>query len=42
MEHVHLAPVAGIVRALNVVTGDQVPASRVVAEIEADVSVVAP
>jgi geranyl-CoA carboxylase alpha subunit len=37
MEHIHAAPLAGIVKALNVKTGDQVPASRVVAEIEIDV-----
>ena len=42
MEHIHVAPMTGIVTALNVVTGDQVPASRVVAEIEADVGVLVP
>ena len=35
MEHVHAAPVAGTVKALHVPTGDQVAASRVVAEIDA-------
>lgn len=39
MEHIHAAPLAGIVKALNVTTGDQVPASRVVAEIEIEVDV---
>ena len=39
MEHVHTAPVAGRLAALHVVDGEQVAASRVVAEIE--VSVVA-
>lgn len=34
MEHVHAAPVAGRLVALHVKTGDQVAASRVVAEIE--------
>ena len=34
MEHIHAAPLAGTVKALHVVTGDQVPASRIVAEIE--------
>jgi geranyl-CoA carboxylase alpha subunit len=34
MEHIHAAPLAGVVKALNVAIGDQVPASRVVAEIE--------
>jgi len=35
MEHVHAAPLAGVVRALHVSAGDQVAARRVVAEIEA-------
>jgi geranyl-CoA carboxylase alpha subunit len=34
MEHIHAAPLAGVVKALNVAIGDQVPARRVVAEIE--------
>jgi biotin carboxyl carrier protein len=34
MEHIHAAPVAGTVKAVHVVAGDQVPAARVVAEIE--------
>ena len=34
MEHIHAAPSAGTVTALHVKTGDQVAASRVVAEIE--------
>jgi len=34
MEHVHAAPLAGTVKALNVAVGEQVPARRVVAEIE--------
>ncbi|MDL9997731.1 acetyl-CoA carboxylase biotin carboxylase subunit [Variovorax sp. J22P240] len=33
MEHVHSAPVAGKVTALHVATGDQIAASRIVAEI---------
>ncbi|UUZ68816.1 acetyl-CoA carboxylase biotin carboxyl carrier protein subunit [Polaromonas sp. P2-4] len=36
MEHVHAAPLSGIVKALNVAAGDQVPVSRIMAEIEAD------
>jgi geranyl-CoA carboxylase alpha subunit len=36
MEHVHAAPVAGTVTAVHVVTGDQVPASCVVVEIQSD------
>jgi len=36
MEHVHAAPLAGTVTAVHVTTGDQVPASRVVVEIQAD------
>ncbi len=35
MEHLHAAPQAGVVRALHVAAGDQVAASRVIAEIEA-------
>ncbi len=42
MEHVHIAPVAGTVRTLTVAPGEQVPASRVVAEIEAHVTGVTP
>jgi geranyl-CoA carboxylase alpha subunit len=34
MEHVHMAPASGVVKTLNVVVGEQVAASRVVAEIE--------
>jgi geranyl-CoA carboxylase alpha subunit len=36
MEHVHAAPVAGTVTAVHVATGDQVPANRVVVEIQSD------
>jgi geranyl-CoA carboxylase alpha subunit len=36
MEHVHEAPVSGIVTALNVSIDEQVPARRVIAEIQAD------
>jgi geranyl-CoA carboxylase alpha subunit len=36
MEHVHTAPVSGRLAALHVSNGDQVAASRVVAEIEAE------
>ena len=35
MEHVHAAPIAGIVKAIHVAVGDQAPAGRIVAEIEA-------
>ena len=35
MEHIHVAPVAGIVKALHVSVGEQVGAHRVVAEVEA-------
>jgi len=38
MEHIHSAPLAGVVKTLNVAIGDQVPASRVVAEIEPEPS----
>jgi geranyl-CoA carboxylase alpha subunit len=38
MEHIHAAPLAGIVRILHVSVGEQVPASRIVAEIEGDVA----
>jgi geranyl-CoA carboxylase alpha subunit len=34
MEHIHAAPAAGVVTALHVQPGDQVAASRIVAEIE--------
>ncbi|VTU39911.1 acetyl-CoA carboxylase biotin carboxylase subunit [Variovorax sp. PBL-E5] len=37
MEHIHAAPLAGRIAALHVKTGDQVAASRVVAEIESAV-----
>ncbi|MDB5816560.1 MAG: Methylcrotonyl-CoA carboxylase biotin-containing subunit [Rhizobacter sp.] len=40
MEHIHAAPAAGKVTALNVKTGDQVAASRIVAEIEVPAPVV--
>ncbi len=36
MEHVHAAPLSGVVKALTVAVGEQVPALRVVAEIERD------
>jgi geranyl-CoA carboxylase alpha subunit len=36
MEHIHAAPLAGTVKAVHVATGDQVPARRIVAEIDAD------
>jgi geranyl-CoA carboxylase alpha subunit len=35
MEHMHAAPMAGVLKALHVVVGDQAPAGRVIAEIEA-------
>jgi geranyl-CoA carboxylase alpha subunit len=34
MEQVHVAPIAGVMRALHVATGEQVAAGRVLAEIE--------
>jgi geranyl-CoA carboxylase alpha subunit len=34
MEHVHAAPLAGRVKALNAAMGDQVAAYRIIAEIE--------
>jgi geranyl-CoA carboxylase alpha subunit len=34
MEHIHAAPVAGTVKAVHAAVGDQVPAGRVVVEIE--------
>ena len=34
MEHVHVAPASGVVKSLSVAVGEQVAASRVVAEIE--------
>jgi geranyl-CoA carboxylase alpha subunit len=36
MEHVHAAPLTGLVIALHVATGEQVPANRVLVEIEAE------
>ena len=36
MEHIHAAPLAGVVTALHVTAGDQVATSRIVAEIEPD------
>ena len=36
MEHIHAAPLAGTVKAVHVTIGDQVPARRIVAEIDAD------
>ena len=36
MEHLHVAALAGTVKALQVAVGDQVPASRLLAEIEPD------
>jgi pyruvate/2-oxoglutarate dehydrogenase complex dihydrolipoamide acyltransferase (E2) component len=36
MEHVHAAPVAGTVTAVHAAPGEQVPASRVLVEIQAD------
>ncbi len=35
MEHIHVAPVAGLLKSLSVAVGEQVPATRVVAQIEA-------
>ena len=36
MEHVHVSPVAGTVAALHVLAGEQVQASRIVAEVTPD------
>jgi geranyl-CoA carboxylase alpha subunit len=36
MEHVHAAPLSGVVKAVHVAVGEQVPALRIVAEIEPD------
>jgi len=36
MEHVHAAPLAGVVKAVNVAVGEQIPALHIVAEIEPD------
>lgn len=36
MEHIHTTPVAGTVKSINVALGEQVPVSRVIAEIEVD------
>jgi geranyl-CoA carboxylase alpha subunit len=36
MEHVHVAPASGVVTCLSVAVGEQVAASRVVAEIDVD------
>ena len=36
MEHVHSAPLAGVVKAVNVAVGEQLAALRIVAEIEPD------
>jgi len=36
MEHIHAAPRAGTVKAVHAAVGDQVPAGRIVVEIEAD------
>jgi geranyl-CoA carboxylase alpha subunit len=39
MEHVHSAPIAGVISAIDVVEGEQVTTGRIVVEIEAEVSV---
>ncbi len=39
MEHMHAAPHAGVVKALHVAVGEQVPAKHVVAQVEPDVEV---
>jgi geranyl-CoA carboxylase alpha subunit len=36
MEHVHAAPIAGTVSAIDVVEGEQVTTGKIVVEIEAD------
>jgi geranyl-CoA carboxylase alpha subunit len=38
MEHIHPAPISGIVKAVHVASGDQVPANRVVVEIDVAVA----
>jgi geranyl-CoA carboxylase alpha subunit len=35
MEHVHTAPIAGVISAIDVVEGEQVTTGRIVVEIEA-------
>jgi geranyl-CoA carboxylase alpha subunit len=39
MEHVHAAPVAGVIAAIDVVEGEQVTTGKIVVEIEADAAV---
>jgi geranyl-CoA carboxylase alpha subunit len=36
MEHVHVAPIAGTISAIDVVEGEQVTTGKIVAEIEAN------
>ncbi len=36
MEHVHAAPIAGVIAAIDVVEGEQVTTGKIVVEIEAD------
>jgi geranyl-CoA carboxylase alpha subunit len=36
MEHVHAAPIAGVISAIDVVEGEQVTTGKVVVEIEAE------
>jgi geranyl-CoA carboxylase alpha subunit len=36
MEHVHAAPVAGVIAAIDVAEGEQVTTGKIVVEIEAD------
>ena len=37
MEHVHAAPIAGVIAAIDVAEGEQVTTGKIVVEIEADV-----
>jgi geranyl-CoA carboxylase alpha subunit len=36
MEHVHCAPIAGVIFAIDVVEGEQVTTGKIVVEIEAE------
>jgi geranyl-CoA carboxylase alpha subunit len=39
MEHVHVAPIAGVISAIDVAEGEQVTTGKIVVEIEADASI---
>jgi geranyl-CoA carboxylase alpha subunit len=42
MEHVHCAPIAGTISAIDVAEGEQVTTSRIVVEIEVETPSVVP